>query len=306
LQDLSSLSLKRVNWEAIYSKDEGNDGMSLKSNGIKFLVWISRPGIAASVLAFIFRGVLRLVPIRKKIAEQNLEIALPGKTPKERKKILWKTYDNLVWLGLEFAALQRDPNMVLDWVEAENTEYLDDKVGGIILPCHVGNGELVGTWIAQSGHKLTAIYRESSDLDEREIMEKMHTRINMNIISSTAPMARALSVLRRGEFLMILPDQHGGGEGIKVPLFGLETSTSRGTAVFAYLTKKPILPVFIRRISPFKHKMRVEKPLEWENSGNREETIYKITCGINKIVEQVILETPDQWLAQHKRFKEHY
>jgi KDO2-lipid IV(A) lauroyltransferase len=119
-------------------------------------------------------------------------------------------------------------------------------------------------------------------------------------------MTRVVSILRRNEFLAIMPDQHGGAGGIRAPLFGLKTPTSQGIAVFAYLTGKPIIPVFTRRISPFKHVMRFGPPVEWERASSRDETIYGITRAVNKAVEEIILEAPDQWLAQHKRFKEYY
>jgi KDO2-lipid IV(A) lauroyltransferase len=91
-----------------------------------------------------------------------------------------------------------------------------------------------------------------------------------------------------------------------VPLFGLETSTVQGPAVFAYLTKKPIIPVFTHRIAPFRHVIKLGSPIEWEDTGDRGKTIYGITRKVNEAVEQIILEAPDQWLAQHRRFREHY
>jgi KDO2-lipid IV(A) lauroyltransferase len=240
------------------------------------------------------------------VAKRNLEIILPGKTDGERRKILWQTYDNLVRVGVEFVILQNNPRLSLEWVEAENKEVLDDSPGGILLACHVGNWELAACWAAQSGYKISSILRESSDQGEREIMAKMRAKFGVKCIPTAAPMTKALGVLKRNEFLAIAPDQHGGSEGMTVPLFGLETKMPRGLAVFAYLTKKPIIPVYIRRVSPFRHKMRLGTPLVWEEKGSRDETILGIMKAINAEIEKIILEAPDQWLAQHRRFREHY
>jgi KDO2-lipid IV(A) lauroyltransferase len=273
---------------------------------MKFLTRIIKPGIVAWCVANFFRGVLRLVPIRKSIAARNLEIALPDTSPEERKKILWRTYDNLVWIGVESTILQNNPSQSLGWVEAENAEALDDSVGGILMGCHVGNWELAAAWVAQKGHKISAIVRESTDQGERGIIADMRSGAGVNCIPKTAAMTKALGVLKKNEFLAIMPDQHGGDEGITVPLFGLETKTSQGASVFAYLTKKPIIPVYIRRITPFKHRLRFGDPLVWKDKGNRDETILGITKIINTEIEKIILEAPDQWLAQHRRFREHY
>jgi KDO2-lipid IV(A) lauroyltransferase len=224
----------------------------------------------------------------------------------EREKILWRTYDHLIWVGVEFTILQSDPQQALAWVKAENAETLDDSVGGILLGCHAGNWELTAAWLAQSGHKVSAIVRESEDQGERGIIADMRANCGVSCLPKTGPMTKAIGVLKRNEFLGIMPDQHGGPEGITAPFFGLDTKTSQGPAVFAYLTKKPIIPIYSNRISPFKHKIRFGTPLVWEDKGNRDETILGITSVINAEMERIILEAPDQWLAQHRRFREYY
>ena len=280
--------------------------MSIKSRSIKILTRIIKTGFAARLAAWICCGLLRIFPVRRKIVSRNLEIVLPDKTPKERRRILWKTYDHLVWMGVEFISLQSNPKQVLEWVGAENGKILDDGCGGILLACHVGNWELAAAWVAQSGHRITAIVRESRDSGERRLINDMRENVGVNCISKTAPMTRALGVLKRNEFLAIMPDQHGKGEGLPVPLFGLQTKTSQGPAVFAYLTKKPIIPVYINRVAPFRHRLRFGEPLKWEYKGGRDETIIGITEIINKEVERIILNTPGEWLAHHRRFREHY
>jgi KDO2-lipid IV(A) lauroyltransferase len=137
-------------------------------------------------------------------------------------------------------------------------------------------------------------------------MAEMRKNAGVRYISKGASMTQALGVLKRNEFLVIMQDQHGGCEGVKAPLFGIETPTPRGAAVFAYLTKKPLIPVYMRRVAPFKHVMRFGGPIQWEDAGNKQETITAVTRAVNREIERIIREAPDQWLAQHKRFREHY
>ena len=240
------------------------------------------------------------------MASRNLEIILPNATPAERSRILRATYDHLVWIGVEFIVLQSDPKQVLEWVDVENEEALDDGTGGILLACHVGNWELAAARVAQGGHKISAIVRESNDEGERGMMNGMRTNVGVNCIPKTASMTKALGALRRNEFLAIMPDQHGGISGVTIPLFGMDTKTSQGPAVFAYITKKPIIPAYMRRVAPFKHRLRFGEPVKWKNSGNKEETILGITKAVNAEIERIILNAPEQWLAQHRRFREYY
>jgi KDO2-lipid IV(A) lauroyltransferase len=277
-----------------------------KVRSVEIFSKLLRPGWTSGCAAAFLRAPLRLFSPRWRVAALNLSIAFPEKSEAERKKILGETYDHLVWTGIEFIVLQKNPRAALDWVEAENGELLDelDGKGAILLTGHVGNWELTAAWIAQSGHRVTAIVRESDDEGERGLIEGMRERAGLMCLSKNLPMTRSVSILKRGEFLGILPDQHGGPLGLSVPFFGVETSTSPGAAVFAYLTGKPLIPIFSRRVAPFRHKVRFGPPIEWERLESRDAAIFAITKKINETVERMIREAPGQWLAQHRRFRE--
>lgn len=284
--------------------------MNWKTRLIGFLSGLLRPGRRSACIAAPLSWLLRTIAPRKEIATQNLEIALLCESPERKREILSGTYNHMIWTALEFIMLQRDPSQVLEWVDTdeESLERLEALRGkrAILLTGHVGNWELTAAWIAQMGHKVTAIVRESDDSTERGMIENMRSRLGIVSMSKRLPMNRAVSLLRREEFLGILPDQHGGNEGIQVPFFGVQTSTPQGAAVFAYLTGAPLIPVFTHRIAPCRHVIRIAPPIEWSKRENRDSTILDITGKINGVVEQMVLEAPDQWLAQHKRFKGHY
>ena len=280
--------------------------MNWKSALVGALARFLRPGLRAQCTALPLSLLLRAAAPRRSVALQNLAIALPELSESERRELLSGTYNHMVWTAVEFIMLQRNPRLVLDWVETEGAELLGSPQGAILLTGHVGNWELTAAWIAQSGHRVTAIVRESDDPSERGLINDMRSRVGVLTMSKNAPMTRAISLLRRGELLGILPDQHGGRDGIEVPFFGIKTSTSPGAAVFAYLTKLPLIPIYSRRLSPCRHRIRFGPVIEWEKLSTRDETIADITSKINRAVEQMVLEAPGQWLAQHKRFKGHY
>jgi KDO2-lipid IV(A) lauroyltransferase len=237
-----------------------------------------------------------------------LGIALPEASSEEIERLVNETYSHLIWVGVEFLALGRDPSQVLDWVEASGEDILDRFAGrgAILITGHVGNWEITAAWLAQRGYKVTAIVREPDDSGERGLIEEMRTSAGVRCLPKGASMMNAVSILKSGEFLGILPDQHGGAGGIMTPFFGVNTSTSQGPAVFAYLTGRPLIPIFSHRISPFRHSVRIAPPIAWEKQATRDETILHITKLINESVENMIKEAPGQWLAQHRRFREIY
>lgn len=275
---------------------------------IDILSRLLRPGPIAEAVAAALSFPLRMSGIRKDVVDRNLEIALPDVPAAERARIAKRTYDHMIWVGIETIVLQRDPKQVVNWVESETADRLRTlaETGAIFLCGHVGNWELTAAWAAQLGYKITAIVRESDDPNERGLVEEMRARLGVACMPKNAPMTRVLGILKRREFLGILPDQHGGPEGIMAPFFGRETATSQGAAVFGYLTKKPLVPVFSHRISPFRHSIRIGDPIQWSPGPTRDATILDIATKINQAMEQCIREAPDQWLAAHRRFREYY
>lgn len=263
-------------------------------------------GASSRAAAAMLSSLLKLSGVRAEVALRNFARAFPDIGDDERRAYLAQTYEHLVWTGIEFIVLQRDPRAVLEMVESHNAELLARLYGGgaILLTGHVGNWELTAAWIAQSGYRVSAIVRESDDEGERDMIGTMREKVGVACIPKTAPMMRCVALLKRGEFLGILPDQHAGGQGIMVPYFGIKTSTSTGPAVFAHLTKRPLVPIFSHRVAPFRHVVRVGDPIEWEPMATRDETIEAITREVNASMEQMVREAPGQWLAQHRRFRE--
>jgi KDO2-lipid IV(A) lauroyltransferase len=282
--------------------------MSWKKASVSVISRLLRPGARAGCAAAVLSSILKIIGPRRRVAGKNLNIVLPGEPREKIKRLVNETYNHLTWVGIEFIVLQRDPRQVLEWVTPENAHILDclRGKGAILITGHVGNWEIVAAWLAQSGYRLTAIVREPDDIRERGMIEDMRTRVGVECLPKSARMTHAVSLLKRGDFLGVLPDQYGGRNGVKAPFFGVETSTSQGPAVFAYLTGRPLVPVFSHREAPFRHKIRVAPPIAWEKLSTKEETLLYITRLVNESLERMILEAPGQWFAQHRRFRELY
>lgn len=267
-----------------------------------------KPGWRANALAASLLLPLRCIKPRKRIAMKNIDIAFPELSHEEKKKILVESYDNMVWTGVETFAMQRNPNIRDGWIqEVDGKEHFIAAMAagkGIIgLAGHIGNWELAASILA-ANVPITAIVRNPDNKFYSELIQATRERSGIKTLDKREPMLRGISVLRGNEVFGIMPDQHGGREGIMAPFFGVETSTLPGPAVFAYLTGAPIIPIQIIRLEPFKFKMIIDPPLEWEKLGDRDSTILDITIKANRCIEKMIRRAPGQWLWQHRRFKE--
>ena len=88
-------------------------------------------------------------------------------------------------------------------------------------------------------------------------------------------------------------------EGILSNFFNQEALT---TTIPAQLVKKfniPIVPVYIERIGSLNFKITVNKPINFQNDCS----IKNITDDLNKILERMILNKPEQWIWSHNRWK---
>lgn len=268
-----------------------------------------KPGNTALFLARFFCWVLKTVGPRKEVAKKNIELVFPGISDDKRDEILAKSYENMVWTGIEFLALHGNPSAAGSWfVENKGVEHIDkallEKRGVILLTAHIGNWELAAWAIASRYGGVAAIARSSDSMFQRELIAELRDASGIKIIDKKEPMTRALGIIKKNGILGLLSDQHGGSEGIDVPFFGVETKTVTGIAVFAYLTGAAILPVNVTRVAPFKLKLEIEEPLKWEKKASRDDTIYDITKKTNEVLERMVRRYPEQWLWQHRRFRE--
>ena len=88
-------------------------------------------------------------------------------------------------------------------------------------------------------------------------------------------------------------------EGVKSKLFNRSALT---TTIPAQLVKKysvDVVPVYIERKSGIYFKMHINKPIFFDENKSLEE----ITDKLNKILEEMILQNPDQWIWSHDRWK---
>ena len=74
------------------------------------------------------------------------------------------------------------------------------------------------------------------------------------------------------------------------------------TTVPAQLVKKyriPIVPIFIERINDINFRIVIKNPINFNN----ELSIKDITEQLNRILEQMILFKPEEWIWSHNRWK---
>jgi KDO2-lipid IV(A) lauroyltransferase len=107
--------------------------------------------------------------------------------------------------------------------------------------------------------------------------------------------------LRGGGTLWYAPDQDmRSKDNVFVPFFGVPAATITATHHLARLSGAAVIPFFHRRLPDGTgYQLRLGAPLENFPSADALED----TARVNACIEQMVRESPEQYLWVHKRFK---
>ena len=189
--------------------------------------------------------------------------------------------------------IQIEGQEILDNIKKENKQV-------VFISGHISNFELMAMSLEKSGINLSAIYRPLNNIFLNKIMERI--RINYICkyqIKKGLGGIKDLIKLKKNNFSTALMIDQRVSEGILSNFFKKPALT---TTIPAQLVKKfniPVVPVYIERIKDISFKIIVNKPIIF----TKEASTQKITDDLNIILENMILNRPEQWIWSHNRWK---
>ena len=261
-------------------------------------------GYLAKTLGPLFRS--------KKIIEKNLNICFSKINQEEIKKISHGMWDNIGRTFSEYVFLKKFNKNHNDLIKLNGTEYLDEIKKSnnpvVFVSGHFANFELMSMQLNNFGIKLAPMYRPLNNIFLNPIMEYLRLKyICPTMIKKGSKEARSntkklLDKIKNKYSIALLIDQRTS-EGIKINFFNNPALTTTIPAQISLKYNYNIVPVYIERLPDSKFEMTVHKPLEYEKTGNHETDIYNLTLKINKEIEKMILNKPEQWIWLHNRWK---
>ena len=235
----------------------------------------------------------------------NIKNALPNTNKADLELIIQSMWENYGRILAEYVFLKDFRKEKLnDFLEIEGKEHLnkvrDSNEQVVFVSGHFNNFELMAMQIEKSGINLAAIYRPLNNIFLNGIMEKIRTKyICKNQIKKGRSGTRELLKSFNNKNSIALMIDQRVSEGEKSNFFGQDAFT---TTIPAQLVKKfgcKIVPIHIERYNNFYFKMKIEEPINY----NKDSTIDEITLSLNKLLENMILKNPEQWIWSHNRWK---
>jgi len=241
----------------------------------------------------------------KKIIHLNIKRVFPNLEQKEIDKITSNMWNNYGRVFAEYMFIKKFRNNQLsDNIIIEGKEILNDlkekNIKAIFISGHFSNFELMAMQIEKIGIKIATIYRPLNNIFLNFIMENIRTKhiCKKQIKKGIGGLKDLLKLNKEGYSTALMIDQRVS-QGSKLYFFNEKAFT---TTIPAQLVKKfniPVVPIFIERFDGIKFKMKVQKPIYFTDDSS----IDDITVKLNKILEKMILDSPNYWIWSHNRWK---
>lgn len=173
-------------------------------------------------------------------------------------------------------------------------DAVDQERGVVVVSAHLGAFEMGGQLLASLGLKATV---PVEPLEPPAFLDQVMALRNSQGLKCVPAGPGTLHVLieclRRGEVVMLPCDRIIGGQGVKMPFFGKETSMPALAVTLARRTGAAIVPAFCLREAK-RYRAHFEPAIQLESRRNGVEAdLGKLIA----VLEDYIRRYPEQWLV---------
>jgi KDO2-lipid IV(A) lauroyltransferase len=265
---------------------------------------LAPPGLARLFAGRYARLLDVAVPRLRRVALKNLQMALPGVNAEQRNRIADGVFESIARLMLAFARLPRiDKTNVSAWIRYEGFEHFEAAMrqgrGVLFATAHLGNWELSAFAHALMTAPMSVVIRPLDNRWIDALVERRRTLSGNRIIEKKDAARGILRALAANEAVGILIDQNSSlEEGVFVDFFGVPACSSAGFAKLAAHSGAAVIPgCALWSETENRYVLRFYPPVEMTGD------VFTDTQRLQKQIETVIREYPDQWLWIHRRWK---
>lgn len=250
--------------------------------------------VFCSDLHFIFADRDRLA------VKENLQVIFPGKSIKEIRKIRIRMFRNFAKYLVDFFRFEIiDQEYIKKNIRIENIHYFKQALakgkGAIVLTAHFGNWELGGIVIALLGYPFWAVALPHKEKEVNKFFNFQRESKGVRVIPLGKAVRMCLAVLKKNELVALVGDRDFTAKGEILDFFGKPALFPEGAAAFSLKTGAPIVPGFMLRNEDDTFTLKIEKPLEFKPSGDKNRDLTDLIQRYKIIFEEYIRRHPDQW-----------
>ncbi len=174
----------------------------------------------------------------------------------------------------------------------------------IVAIGHFGNFELYarfGQFV--KGFQNATTYRGLRQPSLNRLMQSLRERADCRFFERRTDAAALKAAMSEpGLLLGLLADQHAGNNGLRLPFFGHDCSTSAAPALFALRYHCPLNTGFCFRLGLAKWQLEAGDEIPTHENGEPRST-SAIMSDVNRAFEAAIRRDPANWFWVHNRWK---
>ncbi|MBV9506329.1 MAG: lysophospholipid acyltransferase family protein [Acidobacteriia bacterium] len=270
---------------------------------LKSLEWSPLP-VAHAVARWYLQLVNLALPRLRRVASQNLALAMPTLTPAEQHVVITGVFRSIARVLVTVAKLPSLRRENLDrWIRFEGSGHFENALasgrGVLFATAHLGNWELSAFAHALAVSPMHVVVRPLDNPLLDRLIERRRALCGNHIISKREPARPILKALAANQAVGILIDQNASlDSSVFVDFFGLPAAASTGFARIAARSGAIVIPGFaLWSEAERRYILRFDPPLALSGDSLRD------TQALQSRLEAVIRQYPDQWLWIHRRWK---
>lgn len=250
-----------------------------------------------------------LMPARNAETIRRLrEVFGDSLSEKEVRNISWRSWQNFFFNSVEalrFPCLTADnlnTYINLDVEIALINEYRSGD-GLILATPHMGNWELAGVAARLRGIPVFVIVRRQKNPLTNAYLTRLRTITGVEaLVVGELSIRDVIRKIKDGKVLAILPDIRARTDAVPVTFLGAQTNIPAGMAMFARLSKVPILPMVGRRVGWKRHEWHALNPVYPDFKLDKDEDILRMTRTVMEQFDEVIRKQPEQFFWYNKKW----
>jgi Kdo2-lipid IVA lauroyltransferase/acyltransferase len=242
---------------------------------------------------------------RRKVATTNIALCFPELDAKAQAALVDAHLRDIGLMLIEFALgwMGSDRAIAKIPVQFEGLEHLEVAHaagrGALLVGGHFSHLELCARLVSQR-IRIAGMYRRM----DNPVFEWAVLRARLGYARAMFEkddIRGTVKYLRSGGTLWYAPDQDmRSKDNVFVPFFGVPAATITATHHLARMSQAVVIPFFHRRLPDGQgYVLKLGAPLENLPSADAEAD----TARVNRSIEQMVREAPEQYLWVHKRFK---
>jgi len=252
-----------------------------------------------------------LVRLRQHVVEENLRQVFPDLADGERRDLARQMWEHLFLMGCEIAHAPRNVHET-NWRryfsfhgKREMVACLLDPRPTVFVSGHFGNFELSSYMMGLFGFPTYAIARPLDNPYLDRYVNQFRSTHGQFILPKDGSAAQVDAVLRSGGVIALLADQHAGRKGCWVDFFGRPASCHKAVALFTLVSGAPLVVAYGRRVGgPLQFELGVNGIADPRIPSADLSGVKALTQWYNRMLEQIILVSPEQYWWVHRRWKE--